>query len=596
MRKLTDSEISQLRSQGCTAEQWFRVEVDEDDFRVERVRYVTFLGDVAIGGMAGGVELEEGFVRPSCVEYATLRNVTIGNDCVVSHVEGYISNMEIGDGTLVQNVGIITTQDTPSFGQGTEIAVLNEGGEPNIVLYDRLTAQTATLMLQSEAIRQMVRRELALRPLKEQGVVGRGVRIVGVREMQNVCVGDSCELQGASRLSDVTVLSSDTVSTFIGADVILENCIVQEGATVVDGARLYRSLVGESTRVGRGYTSESSLFFANGHFENGEACAAFCGPFSTTHHKGSLLIGGQFSFYNAGSSTNQSNHAYKMGPIHWGVLERGSKTASGAHIVWPARIGAFSMVMGKVDTHPQLEDLPFSYVIGQAQRTVVVPGLNLRTVGTWRDVQKWPRRDGRPRSARHDLIDFAFPNPYLVQHALRGRTILQHLLDEQPSSSEWLTGEGYVVKRTAAVNGLQYYDLLIRLFIREMLNSVPDTTDSSEGTGTDNWIDLGGMLAPQREVQAIINDVERGNITSSDELLLVLQQIHADYRAHAADYAHALMQQLTDTMFINQDYWLSEAEQAYERWLHMVRDDAEREFQMGDVDEDFLRQFLSTVK
>lgn len=594
MRKLTDSEIAQLRRQGCTAEQWERVEVDETDFHADDVRSVTFLGDVAIGGMKSGVEIEEGFERKSCIEYATLRNVTVGNDCVVSHVRGYISNMEIGDGSLVQDVGVIAAQGMPSFGQGTEVSVLNEGGEPNVVLYDRLTAQTAALMLRSEALRRMVREELAHRPLKEQGVIGRSVRIVGVREMLNVCVGDSCELHGASRLDNVTVLSSEEASTLVGADVTMENCVVQEGATVTDGARLYNSLVGESTHVGRGFTGESSLFFANGHFENGEACAAFCGPFSASHHKGSLLIGGQFSFFNAGSATNQSNHAYKMGPIHWGVLERGAKTASGAHLIWPARIGAFSMVMGKVETHPDVADLPFSYVIGQSRRTVVVPGVNLCTVGTWRDVGKWPRRDGRPHGVRRDLINYAFPNPYVVQRALRGRALLQHMLEEQ-ADAEWLAGDGYVVKRAAAVSGIQYYDLLARLFVREMFNSMPDV-DAAEGTGADEWMDVGGMLAPRREVDAVMEDVESGAIASSDELLLVLSQVHGDYRPHAADYARTVMQQLGGTMFVDQDYWLAEAEQARERWLRMVRDDAEREFQLGDVDEDFLRAFLAEVR
>ena len=40
-----------------------------------------------------------------------------------------------------------------------------------------------------------------------------------------------------------------------------------------------------------------------------------------------LLIGTMLSFYNAGSATNYSNHAYKMGPIHYGTLARGCKTA-----------------------------------------------------------------------------------------------------------------------------------------------------------------------------------------------------------------------------------------------------------------------------
>ena len=115
---------------------------------------------------------------------------------------------------------------------------------------------------------------------------------------------------------------------FIGHDVICENSIVQPGASVVEGAKLSNCLVGEACHIGRGFSAESSLFFANSHMDNGEACAAVCGPFSASHHKASLLIGVEMSFYNAGSATNFSNHAYKMGPIHQGNLMRGAKTAS----------------------------------------------------------------------------------------------------------------------------------------------------------------------------------------------------------------------------------------------------------------------------
>ena len=185
-------------------------------------------------------------------------------------------------------------------------------------------------------------------------------------------------------------MSTDDAGTLIGSDVIIEDSIVAAGASVTDGAKVDCSFVGESVHIGKGFSSEASLFFANSYMDNGESCAAFCGPFATSHHKSTFLIGGAFSFYNAGSGTNQSNHAYKMGPIHWGTLDRGSKTASGSHILWPAHIGSFSMVMGKVQNHPQVQKLPFSYVIAEGRETCLVPGINIRTVGTWRDVNKWP--------------------------------------------------------------------------------------------------------------------------------------------------------------------------------------------------------------
>ena len=73
-------------------------------------------------------------------------------------------------------------------------------------------------------------------------------------------------------------------------------------------------------------------------------------------------------------------------------------------MLWPARIGAFSLVMGRHTTHPDTSSLPFSYLIESKGVTYLVPGVNLRSVGTIRDVQKWPKRDRRPEEGRLDRM------------------------------------------------------------------------------------------------------------------------------------------------------------------------------------------------
>jgi len=186
----------------------------------------------------------------------------------------------------------------------------------------------------------------------------------------------------------------------------------------------------------------------------------------------------------------------------------------------------------------------------------------------------------------------SFPNPVVVQRAVEGKQLLSRLLEEQPEADE-LACEGFVVKRSSAIKGLQYYDIAIRLFVREVMNS---NHDESEDTGADEWVDLSGLLAPRREIERLVADVADGDVGSTDELLMVLGQIHSDYRANAMGFAQNLMRQESSSIFIDQDHWLEEAESAYERWLRMVRDDAEKEFQLGDMSEDFLRSFLETVK
>lgn len=169
---------------------------------------------------------------------------------------------------------------------------------------------------------------------------------------------------------------------YIGTGVICENSIINYGSSIINSVKMQDSFVGEACQLSNGFTASSSVFFTNCYMSNGEACAAFCGPFTASHHKSSLLIGAQFSFYNAGSATNFSNHAYKMGPLHWGVLERGTKTASGAYLLMPATIGTFSVCFGKLMHHPDTRNLPFSYLIAYGDTMYLSPGRNITTKGT----------------------------------------------------------------------------------------------------------------------------------------------------------------------------------------------------------------------
>src|SRR5574344_1308140 len=84
--------------------------------------------------------------KHSGLYHATLHNVTIGDDCCIENVKNYIANYEIGSRCYIENVDIILTDGLSSFGNGVEASVLNETGGREVVIFDRLTAQTAYIM------------------------------------------------------------------------------------------------------------------------------------------------------------------------------------------------------------------------------------------------------------------------------------------------------------------------------------------------------------------------------------------------------------------------------------------------------------------
>lgn len=367
-RNLTDNEISALQANSCWAEDWQRIEVS-DDFKPNFFHRVMFYGNISLGAFNNNVEVSRGFMKHSGVNNATLRNVTIGDNCLIENISGFINNYVIGNDCIISNVCTMETTDGATYGEGNLISVLNEVGEGNLILYHGLTSQVAALMVKhfhnralKDAIRRLIREEIE-RTSPEMATIGNRVKIVNTKEITNTVIYDDCEISGASRLSDCTIMSNSNASVYIGTGVICENSIISDGSSIINSVKMQDCFVGEACKLSNGFTAAGSVFFANSYMSNGEACAAFCGPFTASHHKSSLLIGGQFSFYNAGSATNFSNHAYKMGPMHYGTLERGTKTASGAYILMPAHIGAFSVCFGKLMYHPDTRSLPFSYLI-----------------------------------------------------------------------------------------------------------------------------------------------------------------------------------------------------------------------------------------
>ena len=250
-------------------------------------------------------------------------------------------------------------------------------------------------------------------------------------------IGDYCEIEGAGRLKNGSINSNADDPVHIGYGVVCDDFIISSGSHIEDGTMMTRCFVGQACHMGHNYSASDSLFFSNCQEENGEACAIFAGPFTVTHHKSTLLIAGMFSFMNAGSGSNQSNHMYKLGPIHQGALERGAKTTSDSYILWPARIGAFSLVMGRHVNHPDTSDLPFSYLIEDKNYDLSGSGgLIFVASAQFRDAQKWPKRDLRKDPFRLDQINYNLLSPYTIQKMMKGRSILKELERVSGETSE----------------------------------------------------------------------------------------------------------------------------------------------------------------
>lgn len=499
MRNLTPNEIEAVERLGTTADDWSQILVD-DNFRPEQLRQ---------SRLEGRVELGEG----------------------AKIIRSYVANYRIGRGSLVEQVTALQCRTESTFGGGVGVAAMNECEGRTVHICDQLSAQTAYMMALYrhrprliEALEQMVNKE-AERNRSTMGEVGEACTISGARFIREVRIGNRVTIDGSSALVNGTIL--DDVA--IGVDVKAYDFIIVEGAHIANGATIERCFVGESCILDKGFTAVDSLFFANSHCENGEAAAIFAGPYTVSHHKSSLLIAGMFSFFNAGSGSNQSNHLFKSGAVHQAVHPRGCKFASGAYIMAPALEGAFTMVMGHHSRHHDTSEFPYSYLLEKEERSFLLPAINLTSYGTVRDIDKWPKRDRR--KVMRDVINFEAHNPYTTYAMLQAADRL-HTIEEQNPDSPVYSYNRVQIRAAALQRGRTLYNRAIVAALGAMLEK---GASAERYNGTGRWLDVAGQYISKRVVEEIIDQIESGELTTLKEV----DNAFRIFAVHYDDYAHS---------------------------------------------------------
>lgn len=481
-RNLTQNEIAHLLQQGNIATDWNNIYV-ADDFASDKVRNVSFDGKVEIGSNV------------------TLRNIRVT-----------LSNYRIGNHVSIIDCGTIAADSDSTFGIGYEVSVVNEAGGREVRLSSDLTNNIAYIVAMHRYNQQMVQgynrlvdTEAAL--IRGKAYIADGATIVGCQTLRNVRVGQSARLEGCSLLENGTILSCKGQPAIVGSNVIARDFVFAEGAQVTDGAIIKGAYIGQCSQVGSGFFAENSLVFCNCQLFNGEAVSAFCGPFSVSHHKTSLLIAAQYSFFNAGSATNASNHHYRLGPSHQAIFDRGVKTGSGSYILEPAHIGAYTMVVGQHKGNPDTTLFPFSYLIEKNGESYLMPAQNLRTIGIFRDERKWMKRDGRIDEIARDQYTVDVFNPLTISQFITAAHAAEQMCEK--TQGDTILSNGFRIQKGLLQRAAKSYNEVAQTYV---LDSYLHSQDSDGAAAS--WVDCGGLIVPKEQLDTLEMNLAEGLYTS----------------------------------------------------------------------------------
>ncbi len=559
-RKLTDKEIDQLKQQNCSAENWEDLLV-KDPFETANVIGVHFSGPVKLGHLQsfGNSAIKD--KRPG-IYHSGIGFCEVGDEVRIAHVR-QLEYYQIADRTVIENCNYLATTEETTFGNGTGIDILNEGGGRELPIFDRLSAHLAYIIVHYRHDARLIEKlkkiinDYVEKKRTRKGLIGQDSKITNSNIIKNVWIGAASRIDGAARLENGTLVSNEQAPVFIGSGVDAENFIIQSGSKVTGGAMLRDCIVGQSVQVGKQFSAENSAFFANSEAFHGEACSLFAGPYTVTHHKSTLLIAAMTSFYNAGSGTNQSNHKYKLGPLHQGILERGSKTGSFSYLLWPCRIGAFSAVIGKHYANFDTAQFPFSYIEEINGKSVLTPAMNLFTVGTRRDSEKWPKRDKRKDPDRLDIIRFDLFSPYIIGKVMDGISVLNALYEKADRKQEYVNYKGIQLKRLLLRRTRKYYEMVLDIYLgNEILKKIESKgiknigqvrtalKASQENFGKE-WVDLAGMLTAKSQLNLVIERIKTAECDDFQALESAFRELDERYPEFAWKWCVRLIESKT---------------------------------------------------
>lgn len=563
MRNLTRDEQQALINNNCRCTQWELIKVVAS-FNPDWCREVTFSGACQIGDLSGARINDYGVEVPNGIRSACIHECSIGDAVCIDHVHDVISRYDIGDRVTITNVNVVAMKGQSTFGVGVKASVLNETGGMEVPISRNLTAQTAYLMtlmgLQDKPLRDklisLVEAEAeAVR--SDRGTIEEGASIRNCGSIINAYIGESAHVEGATLLENCSLCSSATHPIHIGHNVMGRDFVVSLGAHIGGSSVIERCFIGQSCHIDHLFSAHDSLLFANCHLENGEACAIFAGPFTVSSHKSSLLIAGHFSFLNAGSGSNQSNHLYKLGPIHQGVVERGSKTSSDSYVLWPSRIGAFTLIMGRHVHHVDTTDFPFSYLVENSNRSYLVPGRNLLSVGTMRDAKKWPARDKRPKELRPDCVNYNLLSPFTIGKMERAYHKLTDLKNFLGGHEHVYVYYNLFIKPSSLDKGIQIYKWGIEKFIGNSLiqriqnsfgvepitsaQSLIEALKPDHTYGQGKWVDASGMIAPLGQINTINEQIKSGELNCLPQINVAIRALHQKYYDYEWDWSYDLL-------------------------------------------------------
>ena len=578
-RHLRSDEIERLVKNSNTATSWDDILVT-DDFDTNLVKNNRFYGLVRIGAIKN-VVLQYHDLKQACgITDSTIISCDIG-DYVAIHDVHYIANYIIGDRCILFNIHEVSCTDHSKFGNGilkegepedvrVWLELMNEAGGRRVLPFDGMITADAYLWAKYTDIQKLQDRlfEITQKSFDSRrgyyGTIGEGCVIKNSWIIKDAKIGPCCYIKGANKLKNITINSSEEEPTQIGEGVILVNGIVGYGCHIFYSVVATRFVIGDNCNLKYGARVIYSVLGDNSTISCCEVLNNLIFPAHEQHHNNSFLIAacvmGQSNM--AAGATLGSNHNSRAtdGEI---VAKRGFWPGLCTSVKHSSKFASFSL-LSKADYPNEMNiKLPFALVNNNIAKDQleVMPAYwwmyNMYAIA--RNTSKYQKRDKRKRRIQN--IEFETFAPDTMEEVIAGRKLLEVWTAKAylRSKGENTEQEYYALRELghkllngdkSAVKGLEvlgeemekshrkvvilkpyeayhaYEDMIIYYAVKNIItyleNNPKETFDSMCKHLTNvrqrEWINLGGQLVTEDDLEKLIDDICNGTLDSWDDI------------------------------------------------------------------------------
>ena len=565
IRTLTGNEIELLKQQGNVAADWSQVRVC-DPFDATLLRNNTFLGHVDLGSLQPGTIADGDLLLPEGICNSMLSNAVVGDHCAVHNVR-MLSNYTVGDRCLLFNIDEMTAHRF-SGSDGEEepyplIEPMNENGGRCIVPFSGMTIGDAYLWAKYRDHGTMVQR---------LGQMTR--RRVATPQDSYGNVGSHCIIKNTRTLHNVAVLSDQETPTRIEDCIVLADGVVGYGCTCEYGCIAMRFVLGEHVHLEFGVRLNDTVVGDNSTIARCEVGNNIIFPAHEQHHNNSFLIAslvmGQSNL--AAGCTVGSNHNGRTADNEI-VAGRGFWPGLCTSLKHSSSFASYCL-LAKGSYPAELSiTLPFALVNNNPakNRLEVMPAYwwmyNMYALN--RNITKFAKRDKRKKKVQH--IVFSPFAPDTAEEIINGRQLLKYWTEQAylkfDNDKEHVEVLAYGMekgKRPVHVlkpaQGYKAYEEMLIYYAMGVLAgddlqaSLPEAA-LAEGEREREWVNLGGQLVPQSEVDRLISLIESGEVDSWEQVHHCYDRWWEEYPAWCRRHAYQVLCLLGQCRTLDQTLW-----------------------------------------